>query len=93
MSLPFEGLQILLQNFSNIVSVCVKQSITFFCITFSIIVGVNSILYQRGLYPPESFKRVSQYGLTMLITTDETLTEYIENIMKQLHGIGRLIML
>ena len=46
--------------------------------------SVNSILYQRGIYPPEMFKRVSQYGLAMMINSDETLTGYIRNIMKQL---------
>lgn len=46
--------------------------------------SVNSILYQRGIYPPEMFKRVSQYGLAMMINSDETLTTYIRNIMKQL---------
>ena len=27
--------------------------------------SINSILYQRGIYPPESFARVSKYGLQM----------------------------
>ncbi|TKC51134.1 hypothetical protein EI555_008559, partial [Monodon monoceros] len=28
--------------------------------------GINSILYQRGLYPSETFTRVQKYGLTLL---------------------------
>ena len=28
--------------------------------------SINSILYQRGIYPPESFSRVSKYGLQVL---------------------------
>ena len=48
--------------------------------------SVNSILYQRGIYPPEMFKRVRQYGLQMMINSDETLTAYIRNIMKQLES-------
>ena len=46
--------------------------------------SVNSILYQRGIYPPEMFKRISKYGLAMMITNDENLGLYISNIMKQL---------
>jgi len=46
--------------------------------------SVNSILYQRGIYPPETFKRVSQYGLPMMTTTDEGLTAYLSNITRQL---------
>lgn len=48
--------------------------------------SVNNILYQRGVYPPETFTRISKYGLAIMVTTDERLTEYIHNIMNQLHG-------
>lgn len=45
--------------------------------------GINSILYQRGIYPPENFKREGKYGLTLLVTDDEKLQEYIDNVLKQ----------
>ena len=48
--------------------------------------SVNNILYQRGIYPPESFKRVSQYGLGMMVTPDESLVAYMTNILRQLGG-------
>lgn len=48
--------------------------------------SVNNILYQRGIYPPESFKRVTQYGLGMMVTTDESLVAYMSNILRQLEG-------
>lgn len=48
--------------------------------------SVNSILYQRGIYPPETFKRVSKYGLAMMLTTDEALSTYISHVMRQLSG-------
>ena len=48
--------------------------------------AVNSILYQRGIYPPESFKRSSKYGLAMMTTTDDGLTTYLGNITRQLLG-------
>lgn len=51
--------------------------------------SVNSILYQRGIYPPESFKKVAKYGLAMMLTTDEALAAYLSNIMNQLHGVYR----
>ena len=35
--------------------------------------SINSILYQRGIYPPETFRRVSKYGLTMLVTSNDEL--------------------
>ena len=48
--------------------------------------SVNSILYQRAIYPPESFRKVPKYGLAMMLTTDEALAAYISNIMIQLQG-------
>jgi hypothetical protein len=48
--------------------------------------SVNNILYQRGVYPPETFKRVSQYGLSMMVSTDDALVSYLSNILKQLEG-------
>lgn len=48
--------------------------------------SVNNILYQRGVYPPESFKRIAKYGQTLFITTDEKLSAYLQNVLKQLDG-------
>lgn len=45
--------------------------------------SVQSILYQRGIYPAEDFRPVKKYGLQMLITTDDGLETYIENCLKQ----------
>ncbi|RHY76125.1 hypothetical protein DYB30_002254 [Aphanomyces astaci] len=45
-----------------------------------------SILYQRGIYPPESFTRVSKYGLAMVVTADEKLSAYLKNVLDQLAG-------
>merc|ERR1712110_892315 len=45
--------------------------------------GINSILYQRGIYPPESFTRKQEYGLTLLMSTDEKVTKFISDILAQ----------
>jgi mitotic spindle assembly checkpoint protein MAD2 len=47
--------------------------------------GINSILlYQRGIYPSETFSRVQKYGLTLLVTTDSELIKYLNNVVEQL---------
>ncbi|XP_014302454.1 mitotic spindle assembly checkpoint protein MAD2A-like [Myotis lucifugus] len=46
--------------------------------------GINSILYQRGIYPSETFTRVQKYGLTLLVTTDPALMKYLNNVVEQL---------
>ncbi|XP_070544787.1 mitotic spindle assembly checkpoint protein MAD2A-like [Ptychodera flava] len=46
--------------------------------------GINNLLYQRGIYPPETFTRVQKYGLTILVTTDDSLKEYLSNVLTQL---------
>ena len=43
-----------------------------------------SVLYQRGIYPPEDFKVVKKYGLNVLVTTDDEVKNYIKRIMGQL---------
>lgn len=46
--------------------------------------GINSILYQRGIYPPEQFERKQKYGLTMLVTNDDALRTYLRGILSNL---------
>ncbi|XP_013402642.1 mitotic spindle assembly checkpoint protein MAD2A-like [Lingula anatina] len=46
--------------------------------------GINSILYQRGIYPPETFSRCQKYGLTLLVTTDDTLKKYLAEVLAQI---------
>ena len=46
--------------------------------------SLRSILYQRGIYPPETFSRVAKYGLAMLVTTDDGLKTYLAQVLSQL---------
>jgi mitotic spindle assembly checkpoint protein MAD2 len=46
--------------------------------------GINSILYQRGIYPPENFKRVQEYGLTLLVSTDEAVNKFMKDVLDQI---------
>ncbi|KAL0385407.1 UNVERIFIED_CONTAM: Mitotic spindle checkpoint protein MAD2 [Sesamum radiatum] len=46
--------------------------------------AANSILYNRGVYPEESFARVKKYGLPMLLTQDEGVKSFISNLTSQL---------
>ena len=48
--------------------------------------GGCSILYNRGVYPEESFARVKKYGLPMLLTQDEAVKSFITNLTSQLSG-------
>lgn len=46
--------------------------------------GINSILYQRGIYPPESFTRKQEYGLTMLVSTDDAVNKFLGDVLGQI---------
>ncbi|KAM9834414.1 mitotic spindle assembly checkpoint protein MAD2A isoform X1 [Syngnathus acus] len=46
--------------------------------------GINSILYQRGIYPPEQFTRVSQYDMSLQVTSDPELKNYLDSVVSQL---------
>jgi mitotic spindle assembly checkpoint protein MAD2 len=46
--------------------------------------GVNTLLFQRGIYPPEKFIRVSKYGMTILVSQDEKVKEYLTSVLDQM---------
>lgn len=50
-----------------------------------------SILYQRGIYPPEDFKMVKKYGLTLFTSADESLERYVSSVMKQVQSESQLV--
>ena len=47
--------------------------------------SINSILYQRGIYPSDDFTTVKKYDLPLLKTHDEELKQYIRKILIQVH--------
>ncbi|KXL49704.1 hypothetical protein M433DRAFT_146135 [Acidomyces richmondensis BFW] len=44
----------------------------------------NTILFQRGVYPPEDFTTVKKYGLNMMTSCDDQVKAYVKKIMSQL---------
>jgi mitotic spindle assembly checkpoint protein MAD2 len=44
------------------------------------------LLFGPGIYQPETFKRESKYGLTVLTTSDEGLLEYLAQVMAQVEA-------
>jgi len=48
--------------------------------------SINSILFQRGIYEPESFTKVQKYGLGMQVTTDAGLAAYLKNVLVQMEN-------
>lgn len=47
--------------------------------------SINTILFQRGVYPAEDFTPVKKYGLNMLVSADDQVKGYIKKIMSQLN--------
>jgi len=47
--------------------------------------SVNTILFQRGVYPAEDFSPVKKYGLNMLVSSDDQVKSYIKKIISQLN--------
>lgn len=46
--------------------------------------AVNTLLFQRGIYEPQSFSRVSKYGMTMLVSTDDRVQAYLKAVLEQM---------
>lgn len=47
---------------------------------------VSPTLHSIGIYQPETFKRESKYGLTVLTTTDDGLLKYLAQVMSQVEA-------
>lgn len=45
--------------------------------------ALSSILYQRGIYAPESFEPRKAYGLTVMAVKDDKLAAYMGAVLKQ----------
>lgn len=45
--------------------------------------ALSSILYQRGIYAPESFEPQKAYGLTVMAVKDDKLTAYLQAVLQQ----------
>jgi mitotic spindle assembly checkpoint protein MAD2 len=48
--------------------------------------AINSILYQRGVYSPESFSQVTKYGLKILVSQDRDVQAFIGEVLEQVKG-------
>lgn len=48
--------------------------------------AINSILYQRGIYPSECFDTVTKYNLKIVETCDDKLKDYLSNVLNQLES-------
>lgn len=45
--------------------------------------AVQSILYQRGVYPSDSFKQKKEYGIVLWVSTDESFSSYLSTVLAQ----------
>ena len=45
--------------------------------------GINSILYQRGIYPPETFEPTEHFGLCILMSTDPKIVDFFKVVLGQ----------
>ncbi|KAK9511551.1 hypothetical protein O3M35_000185 [Rhynocoris fuscipes] len=46
--------------------------------------GINSILFQRGIYPPESFRNEEHFGLSIYVSSDEKINNFLQSIFSQI---------
>ncbi|KAL0106238.1 hypothetical protein PUN28_016144 [Cardiocondyla obscurior] len=53
-------------------------------VTQYLLYGVNSILYQRGIYPPETFQPSEHFGLFIFSSVDEKITSFLNTVLGQI---------
>jgi mitotic spindle assembly checkpoint protein MAD2 len=48
--------------------------------------AINSILYQRGIYPSEDFEQKKKYGLALMVTKDAGVRQYLNKVLSQIQS-------
>ncbi|CAN8074422.1 unnamed protein product, partial [Agarophyton chilense] len=46
--------------------------------------GVNTLLYLRGVYPPETFSPAQKYGVTVYVSTDRAVQRFLQSVLAQM---------
>ncbi|XP_022199482.1 mitotic spindle assembly checkpoint protein MAD2A [Nilaparvata lugens] len=46
--------------------------------------GINSILYQRGIYPAENFRQEQHFGLQIYVSTDDKINSFLDSVLGQI---------
>uniref|UniRef100_A0A023F8M9 Putative spindle assembly checkpoint protein n=1 Tax=Triatoma infestans TaxID=30076 RepID=A0A023F8M9_TRIIF len=46
--------------------------------------GINSILFQRGIYPPETFRNEEHFGLSIYVSSDEKINTFLQSVLGQI---------
>ncbi|XP_069689926.1 mitotic spindle assembly checkpoint protein MAD2A [Periplaneta americana] len=46
--------------------------------------GINSILYQRGIYPAETFIQEEHFGLTIFMSTNLEIKSFLNSVLQQI---------
>jgi hypothetical protein len=72
----------LLQSENSVITLCGSRDIIVEFFHYA----VSSILYQRGIYPPEDFDRIPKYGLALQVPSEQGLVTYMANVLNQLKG-------
>jgi len=49
--------------------------------------GINSILYQRGIYPSDTFMREKKYGMTLLVSNDDKLQKFLKPLLEHVEDL------
>ncbi|KAJ1794425.1 Mitotic spindle checkpoint component mad2 [Coemansia sp. RSA 2399] len=55
--------------------------------------GINSILFQRGIYPVDDFEVKKKYGLNIWVTNDLSVEKYLKKIMESVEewlAVGKI---
>jgi mitotic spindle assembly checkpoint protein MAD2 len=74
------------QVFDDGVDLCATECYVIdVCVTRHLVDGaVNSILFQRGIYPADEFARVKKYGMTLLMCQQEKVKGFIDTVTAQI---------
>ena len=74
-------MRVFIETFVSIVQAS-NQQLSLHLVSITVY-GINSILYQRGIYPPETFEPAEHFGLFFLMSTDDKIKSFLETVLGQ----------
>lgn len=48
--------------------------------------GIHSILYQRAVYPSETFEMIEKFGVRVMLSQDDKIIRFINSVLSQMQG-------
>lgn len=87
-AVTLQGSAAIISEYMGMILVQKKSTAKFTLHSTSIDYAINSILFQRGIYPAKTFAHHEKYGVNILMSTDPYVQNKLESDLKDIEGMS-----